>query len=951
MKILSLRYLFLPRFTAGRTPISLISFVVWLLGSAALLSNSLAQGQNLAASGTGILGRKPDLDSGVETEIPVFNSGTAENINDGNANTRVDTYGRAGDVSFVGILWDQPISTPVVYLDLTLALFSNGGWFGVPNVGPVEGGPLTDEHLVEPRVEVTTDGGQSWTVVEHSSDYLTKLTGQKIGGGGQPNPNPASVTFTLNQPARDIDGIRIIGLNGGTVGGGFLGIFELGARPSDFPDTDADGMDDNWERDHGLNVGTNDSAADPDGDGLANIQEFRLKTDPHAADSDNDGLKDGQEVNVAHTDPLRADTDGDGLSDGDELNVHHTNPLRVDSDGDGLTDSDELNVYHTNPLAKDTDGDGFLDGMEITEGSDPNSASSAPSNIAPLGHGILGVKSDFDAGIEGETPVFNSGTAVNINDDNLSTRVDTYSGPPALSFVGILWDQAITKPILDLELTLALFSNGGWFGPNGIDPGAGGKLTPDYLIEPRVEVTSDGGTSWTQVVATSDYLNVLNDHAIGGGGQPNPNPATAKFTLAQPAQNINGIRLIGEDGGSAGGGFLGVFELAAHTTGADSDGDGIDDAWERTHGLTVGVNDANGDPDADGLTNLQEFKLNTDPQLADSDGDGLKDGDEQNTHHTDPLKKDTDGDGLSDGAEVNVNHTNPLLKDSDGDGFSDGAEIAEGSDPNSAASVPRNIASLGQGILGTKPDFDSGTESEVPISNAGGTASINDGNLATRVDTYGGAPSLSYVGIVWTDPVKKPITDLQLTLALFSNGGWFGPNGTDPGPGGNLTDDYLIEPRVEVTSDDGTTWTSVDATSDYLNVLRGHPIGGGAQPNPNPATVKFTLAQPIKDINGIRLIGSDGGSVGEGFLGVFELAVNTQAGPTQGPTLINVGVTGAKFHFDFDTQSGVNYVVEVKNALTDANWQTYKTVPGDGNRAQITYDLAGTQRVFRITHQ
>src|SRR6185503_14261564 len=62
---------------------------------------------------TGILGRKESLDAGPETEIPVFNSGTAENINDGNLATRVDTYGAAGTVSFVGILWDQPPDQPV----------------------------------------------------------------------------------------------------------------------------------------------------------------------------------------------------------------------------------------------------------------------------------------------------------------------------------------------------------------------------------------------------------------------------------------------------------------------------------------------------------------------------------------------------------------------------------------------------------------------------------------------------------------------------------------------------------------------------------------------------------------------------------------------------------------------------------------------------------------------
>ncbi|HVM90569.1 MAG TPA: hypothetical protein VMU11_01585 [Verrucomicrobiae bacterium] len=65
--------------------------------------------------------------------------------------------------------------------------------------------------------------------------------------------------------------------------------------------------------------GRPDPSADPDGDGLTNLQEEQLGTNPNNPDSDGDGLTDGQEVNVYKSNPLNPDTDGDGYKDGDEV--------------------------------------------------------------------------------------------------------------------------------------------------------------------------------------------------------------------------------------------------------------------------------------------------------------------------------------------------------------------------------------------------------------------------------------------------------------------------------------------------------------------------------------------------------------------------------------------------------------------------------------------------------
>ena len=93
-------------------------------------------------------------------------------------------------------------------------------------------------------------------------------------------------------------------------------------------------------------------------------------------------------------------------------------------------------------------------------------------------------------------------------------------------------------------------------------------------------------------------------------------------------------------------------------------------------------------PDVNPLTNATSSAVNpsavtaaTTPNLAfDSDGDGLTDVRERELG-TDPFKADTDGDGVNDGLEVNVYGTNPLNVDTDGDGFPDGVEIGKGYNP------------------------------------------------------------------------------------------------------------------------------------------------------------------------------------------------------------------------------------------------------------------------------
>lgn len=58
------------------------------------------------------------------------------------------------------------------------------------------------------------------------------------------------------------------------------------------------------------------------------------------------------------------------------------------------------------------------------------------------------------------------------------------------------------------------------------------------------------------------------------------------------------------------------------------------------------------DDDNDGLNNIKELWINTDPFKADSDGDGLSDSVEYEITHTDPINADSDGDNINDGEEI-----------------------------------------------------------------------------------------------------------------------------------------------------------------------------------------------------------------------------------------------------------------------------------------------------------
>lgn len=134
------------------------------------------------------------------------------------------------------------------------------------------------------------------------------------------------------------------------------------------------------------------------------------------------------------------------------------------------------------------------------------------------------------------------------------------------------------------------------------------------------------------------------------------------------------------------------YLLDTDPTISDSDGDGFSDYYEvavigtspldnSSPSDDTAFGDGN-DIDNDGLVNDVEITLGTLVRVSDSDGDGLIDGIERQLN-LDPTNPDSDGDLLADGVEINITLTDPLVQDSDSDGVQDGVEVSLlSTDPN-----------------------------------------------------------------------------------------------------------------------------------------------------------------------------------------------------------------------------------------------------------------------------
>ena len=392
-------------------------------------------------------------------------------------------------------------------------------------------------------------------------------------------------------------------------------------------------------------------------------------------DSDQDGLMEREEKFYGSSDK-DVDTDGDSISDYDEIRKGWSVALKG---------TDEVKVF-SSPASSDTDGDGLTDDLEMQFGTDPTKQDTDFDGFSDVIE-ILGPINIFL--YDGDDDEWNNPLLI----------VEPYEGPPAIvnAFDGICDTSAAGDDVQEVEV--GVYAEDGEVvvsaGPNGlIDTEPGGD---DYE-----RVAHDQEYATDPLNRDTDFDSVSDGRELFLGINPNRNDAGSVLD-----SDDDGLTDDEEEKGWYIRGTTNV--VTSNKLIADTDRDGIPDVYERAIGTDPNKKDTDGDTlldyrefDPDDPTGIYDVLAlaNAADLCNDASACFYNKPSSPAPTGTDPSKKDTDADGLDDYFELHnettivVNnqnvklpsagatyYSNPTDDDTDGDGWNDGKEWDEKTDP------------------------------------------------------------------------------------------------------------------------------------------------------------------------------------------------------------------------------------------------------------------------------
>jgi len=400
-------------------------------------------------------------------------------------------------------------------------------------------------------------------------------------------------------PLEPSDDILLLQERREEAGGGGGGGGQGGATIND---TDGDGLSNEWENltdDNYLDYqnsdsdedGTLDTWEDYDPDLLCNLYEFWSGNDPLDNDTDGDGLFDGLE-----------DYDQDGLTNKVEQTLG-TYPALWDSDydgaGDGVEDYNRDGGIHsewgeTDPLDNDTDNDGLSDGFELPSDNNYNrlvyyiDADRYPDEFV---HGIR-----FD----GEMDISDLLGTAEIGFYQIWAYVEIMESGGRDLHIDFEFVEKATGYGLNEE-TYPIDRGQKWFHSNSYGVGENYKFT--------VQV-------WTEYIKIAKLMLIRTNY-----------PCDQIVDLDYENHNGLDFEIVN----------LEDLRISDPVT-ADTDGDSVIDGQEILDGtIPLDCFSNNVDDDDDGLCNLLEISIGSDPFNIDSDNDGFSDLEEYEIYNSDPV--------------------------------------------------------------------------------------------------------------------------------------------------------------------------------------------------------------------------------------------------------------------------------------------------------------------------